>query len=191
MIKEIFVIAVLGLCFAAAFQLYTNDWDFNAAFGGVTATVGTAVSGFTTSLQENPMGTLLAVGTGAAAVVPFAKLAYDGLKKESAEKIENLDHLVVDKNTELTAVKETYTNQITDLESQIETLKLENPDLTLLKDQLLDSQNMETKLRSQLQGQENMHTAFINDLTKGAKEVIDPQTNQVIKLVTLIKPKVL
>ena len=132
MIKEILIIGIIAVCMFGVFQLYTNNWNIDQAFGGITSLIGGSLSNFTTLLQTNPIAALTMIGTGVGICIPFAKLAYDGLKKESAQKIDNLSNVVVDKNTENAAITNTYTQQITDMQAELEEFKAQNTDATSL-----------------------------------------------------------
>jgi len=191
-IKELLLIGIIAVAVFGVFMLYNNNWNFDEAFGGITGFIAGSLSSFFTLLQTNPIAALTMIGSGAALCIPFAKLAYDGLKKESTEKITNLSNVVVDKNTEIEAVKNIDAQKITDLEAQIEELKLENPDLENMKNKLFETEQQVKRLTNSNQGIQDMHTSFVNKLASASNNttVIDPSTNQIYKVIKIIETQV-
>ena len=195
MFKEIIIIALIAGGIFFGYMLYQNNWNIALTTAAITGMIG----GLTASIGANPTTSGVSLLSGIAGTGTIAKLAYDGLKKEATQKITEQNNVIVDKKTELDAIKGTYDTKIGSLESQIEELKLENPDLEAFKLQMQEKENVlfekEEKIKSlvnQNAGLKDMHTGFINKLITASdgEWVIDPATSkryQVLKLQPEIK----
>ena len=181
MFKELIIIVLIAGGIFFGYMLIQNDFNIALTMAAITGMVG----GLTTSIGANPTTSGISALSGIAGAGTIAKLAYDGLKKEATQKIQEQNNVIVDKKTELEAIKGTYDTKIGSLESQIEELKLENPDLKALKDTIAQKDKQVQTAVTQREGIEQMHQKFVEDLTSDADTVIDPLTHTIYKVIKL------
>lgn len=100
--------------------------------------------------------------------------------------------------TEVNQIAMNANSQVQDAQNQVLQLQTEKSELAAKVEAYENMPNdtaalqqtllsKEEKFKNQIQALETQHTNFVNQLTHGAKEVIDPATNQVYKLITLEK----
>ena len=78
------------------------------------------------------------------------KIAYDSLKKSATEQIGNLSNVVVDKNTEIEATTNSYTQKIDSLTAELETLRNQPDNTTELTDLNTKLATDKKKLQNQI-----------------------------------------
>ena len=161
MLKEIIVLALIVAAVFVGYQFYANNWDAQETISSIQNMV----------MPDGATNTDTIVGaiSGIAGAGTIANLAYSKLKSSASEEINKQNNVIVDKNTELQAYKATAEAEKEQLLAEIQQLKDETPDTTILQDQVTQLQSELDKSRTTI---DTLHeTLKRNKLTDG-EEII-------------------